>query len=544
MSIFARSKEAFHSEDEILDAITEDLVKSIDLNPASKLNVPYPPVRSSSTLSPAPPCKPLPNPPSKGKSLKSRNLAVHKLGSARLIARMSIGRNNSKIVIPHPDASELLTASSPLSVKFFKFGRGASAEPQITGPTQVIHNIHIGSDSVKDFETLGPQWKKLLEAAQLPEEAHQENILSVMKFLQERNQTSTRDKFMKSPESLSTFTGSSDSMESFTPASRKSSQSNASSIEIEPPLSLGLHRHGSASSDNLTPCATYSAAGVPVSGTTTSLLVCHSASVVRTPSNRDSAPPLPHNRQFSVESKHDSPQSPKVTSPSTRFSSGLGSSGSEYNTGHIATQGHVEFDTCLDTLLNPESSGRGMMVQSNSSPGPTSSNFGTTEVTPSGGSLQSYPTSGVYASRFSGSSGCSLSFTGQASSSNEQLGVEEEVMTRSESPPRPRMVHTTPKKGPAPPIPQPMNESTTESEGGSASGTLRQNSCTGINDLEVNNNGTLSNRQNQQAEAMRISKSMDGIKQTSNNNEYVNLVPEEYPGSIVSRTPFHSPLVH
>ncbi|CAH8435894.1 unnamed protein product [Schistosoma turkestanicum] len=155
-------------------------------------HAPAPPVRSSSTLRKKnklvlPPSKPLPTPPGKEEKKKKK-------------VKM---------------------------FRFPKFGRSEKAEPQISGPTEVTHNLHVVFDeSTGKFKGLPMSWQMLLTASNISKTEQEKNpeiLLGVLQCFDES--AKQKDKYMTN---VSVITNSSGSVESINSTSRSCSVSSQS----------------------------------------------------------------------------------------------------------------------------------------------------------------------------------------------------------------------------------------------------------------------------------------------------------------------------
>ncbi|CAH8824884.1 unnamed protein product [Trichobilharzia szidati] len=156
-------------------------------------HAPAPPVRSSSTLrkkdkTVLPPSKPLPTPPGKEEKKKKKKVKMF---------------------------------------RFPKFGRSEKTEPQISGPTEVTHNLHVAFDkSTGEIKGLPASWQMLLTASNIPrteQEKNPEILLGVLQCFDES--AKHKDKYMTN---VSVLTNSSGSVESMNSNSRSCSVSSQS----------------------------------------------------------------------------------------------------------------------------------------------------------------------------------------------------------------------------------------------------------------------------------------------------------------------------
>ncbi|CAH8438660.1 unnamed protein product [Heterobilharzia americana] len=161
-------------------------------------HAPAPPVRSSSTLrkkdkTVLPPSKPLPTPPGKEEKKKKKKVKMF---------------------------------------RFPKFGRSEKTEPQISGPTEVTHNLHVAFDkSTGEIKGLPMSWQMLLTASNISrteQEKNPEILLGVLQCFDES--AKQKDKYMTN---VSVLTNSSGSIESMNSNSRSCSVSSQS-IQIAP----------------------------------------------------------------------------------------------------------------------------------------------------------------------------------------------------------------------------------------------------------------------------------------------------------------------
>ncbi|CAH8438826.1 unnamed protein product [Schistosoma guineensis] len=155
-------------------------------------HAPAPPIRSSSTLRKKnkpvlPPSKPLPTPPGKEEKKKKK-------------VKM---------------------------FRFPKFGRSEKTEPQISGPTEVTHNLHVAFDkSTGEIKGLPISWQMLLTASNISrteQEKNPEILLGVLQCFDES--AKQKDKYMTN---VSVITNSSGSVESMNSNSRSCSVSSQS----------------------------------------------------------------------------------------------------------------------------------------------------------------------------------------------------------------------------------------------------------------------------------------------------------------------------
>ncbi|KAL7056940.1 hypothetical protein AAHC03_019084 [Spirometra sp. Aus1] len=173
---------------------------------------PAPPVRSSSTLKKErpvlAPSKPLPTPPGKGDREKKKKKDLY--------------------AIPKPVSCDLalLTACSLTSqacfrvpvnlLRLLKLSRGGSAEPMISGPTGVKHDVHVAVDrDTGEIKGLPEEWRQLLNCANISASEQARNPELVLEVLQRFDESiKPKEKYMTNISGVTSSSGSMESMPS------------------------------------------------------------------------------------------------------------------------------------------------------------------------------------------------------------------------------------------------------------------------------------------------------------------------------------------
>ncbi|CDS38239.1 PAK box P21 Rho binding [Echinococcus multilocularis] len=193
---------------------------------------PTPPVRSSSTLKKerpliSPPSKPLPTPPQKKE--KKRKVKLFRL---------------------------------PL------FNRSGSAEPSISGPTDVKHDLHVVFDhTIGDFLGMPPQWVQLLKSSNIPSSEQAKNPDLMLDVLQCYDESAKpKEKYMTNFSGVNSSSGSVDSM-SQSSSTRCSTTTHQFSPPPPAPLSMseGLHLLSDRPSSSTPPHHKFSTLSSPLS---------------------------------------------------------------------------------------------------------------------------------------------------------------------------------------------------------------------------------------------------------------------------------------